>query len=121
MTSRSRSLQTCVCANRIFVQEGVHDAFVKAFAAAMGGLKVGDGFEKDVTQGPLINDKAVEKVTGLVQDAKEKGAKLELGGKALGGNFFEPTLMTDVSKDMRLAKEEIFGPVAAIIKLARTK
>lgn len=108
--------QTCVCANRIFVQEGVHDKFVEAFSKAVLKLKIGDGFNADTTQGPLINERAVDKVARLVDDAKSKGAKLVTGGKKLSGNFYEPTVLTGVKTDMQCYGEEIFGPVASIVK-----
>ncbi|QMV00464.1 succinate-semialdehyde dehydrogenase [Devosia sp. D6-9] len=108
--------QTCVCANRIYVQRGVAEAFVEKLAAAMGKLKVGNGLEAGITQGPLITDRAVEKVEAHVADALAKGAQLRLGGKrhALGGTFFEPTLLTGVTQAMTVAREETFGPVAPV-------
>jgi len=110
--------QTCVCANRLLVQEGIHDKFVEAFSKAIQALKVGDGFADGVTQGPMINTKASDKVFEHVEDAKSKGATVVLGGNrhALGGSYFEPTLLTGVTTDMRCATEETFGPVAPIIK-----
>lgn len=112
--------QTCICANRIIVQEGVYDKFIEELAKAMKDqLKIGSGFDKGVTQGPLINKAAVAKVNNLVEDSRAKGAKVILGGKPssiLSGNFYEPTLISDIQPDMAIAKEEIFGPVAAIIK-----
>ena len=108
--------QTCVCANRILVQKGVYDEFAARLAAEVAKLKVGHGTEAGVTQGPLINADAIEKVEAHVADALAKGARAILGGKrhALGGNFFEPTILTHVSPDMRVAREETFGPVAPL-------
>ena len=93
--------QTCVCANRLFVQDGVFDAFAQKLAARVGELKVGDGFGEGVTQGPLIDNAALAKVESHVADAVAKGAKLIIGGKrhALGGTFFEPTVLADVSPE----------------------
>lgn len=111
--------QTCVSANRILVQEGIHDKFVAGLAEAIRAkMQVGDGFQPQTTLGPLINSKAVEKVEQHVADAVSKGAKVVVGGKrhALGGNFFEPTLVTDVSRDMLACREETFGPVASVIR-----
>ncbi|XP_076447556.1 succinate-semialdehyde dehydrogenase, mitochondrial-like isoform X2 [Babylonia areolata] len=111
--------QTCVCANRVLVHEGIYDAFVKALAETMSTqLTVGDGLEPSTTQGPLVNKAAAEKVDGLVKDAVADGAKVVLGGQpdARGGNFYQPTLLTDVTMDMRCSREEIFGPVAPILK-----
>nr|KAI8729795.1 succinate-semialdehyde dehydrogenase; mitochondrial isoform X3 [Biomphalaria glabrata] len=111
--------QTCVCANRVLVQEGIYAKFVHALALAIENtLKTGNGLEPGVNQGPLINSRAVEKVDGLVKDAVACGAKVIVGGKnaAIGGNFYEPTLLSDVTVDMRVVQEEIFGPVAAIVK-----
>jgi len=110
--------QTCVCANRIYVQAGVYDAFAKKLAEAVAKTKVGDGLSEDVTFGPLINDKAVAKVEEHISDALAKGAKVETGGKrhALGGSFFEPTIMTGVTTDMLVTNEETFGPLAPLFK-----
>ena len=108
--------QTCVCANRILVQEGVYDAFAAKLVAAVGKLKVGNGIGDGVTTGPLINAAAVKKVEEHIADALAKGGKLALGGKSLGGNFFEPTIITDVTTDMAVAREETFGPVAPLFK-----
>lgn len=108
--------QTCVCANRFLVQDGVHDSFVEKLTQAVTALKVGDGLESGVNQGPLINEAALAKVDELVQDALANGATLVTGGKRhdRGGCFYEPTILTGVTQDMRIAREEIFGPVAAI-------
>ena len=108
--------QTCVCANRILVQEGVYDKFTDKLAVAVGKLKVGNGVGDGVTTGPLINAAAVKKVEEHIADAKAKGGKVVLGGKAMGGNFFEPTIITGVTSDMAVAREETFGPVAPLFK-----
>ncbi|UTW54736.1 NAD-dependent succinate-semialdehyde dehydrogenase [Kordiimonas sp. SCSIO 12610] len=119
MASKYRnSGQTCVCANRFLVQDGIYDAFAEKFAAAVEGLKVGNGADDDVTQGPLISQTGLEKVKGHVADAVDKGAKLITGGHphALGQTFFEPTILGDVTAEMAVAKEEIFGPVAPLFR-----
>ena len=119
MASKYRNAgQTCVCANRLLVQDGIHDAFAAKLAAAVAKLKVGPGLSDEVEQGPLINEDAVLKVEALLDDALEKGAQLVCGGKrhALGGTFFEPTILTDVTPAMRVAREEIFGPVAPLFR-----
>ena len=117
MLSKYRNAgQTCVCANRLLVQEGVYDAFAEKLTAAVKALKVGDGTEQGVTTGPLINKHAVAKVQEHIDDAVKKGAKVLAGGKALGGNFFEPTLLRDVTTEMAVAREETFGPVAPLFK-----
>jgi succinate-semialdehyde dehydrogenase/glutarate-semialdehyde dehydrogenase len=108
--------QTCVCANRIYVQEGVYDAFAEKLAVAVRKLKVGNGVEDGVTTGPLINPAAVKKVEEHIADAIAKGGKVTLGGKAMGGNFFEPTVITGVTSAMMVAREETFGPVAPLFK-----
>ncbi|MFL9924177.1 NADP-dependent succinate-semialdehyde dehydrogenase [Herbaspirillum lusitanum] len=110
--------QTCVCANRLYVQDGVYDAFAQKLVAAVQKLKVGDGVENGVTQGPLINESAVKKVEEHIADATGKGARVLLGGKrhALGRSFFEPTVLADVTSDMRVAKEETFGPMAPLFR-----
>ncbi|MGE4280749.1 MAG: NAD-dependent succinate-semialdehyde dehydrogenase [Magnetospirillum sp.] len=110
--------QTCVCANRLLVQDGVYDSFAAKLAQAVKEFKVGPGLTSDSNQGPLINQDAVEKVESLIADAKDKGAKVILGGKRheLGHGFFEPTIMTDITPDMRVAREEIFGPVAPLFR-----
>jgi succinate-semialdehyde dehydrogenase/glutarate-semialdehyde dehydrogenase len=112
--------QTCVCANRILVQSGIYDAFAEKLTAAVERLKVGHGTEKGVTVGPLINNQAIEKVEAHVIDAVEAGAKVVVGGKrsSLGGTFYEPTILTNVKPEMRVAHEETFGPVAPLIKFA---
>ncbi|HEX2590015.1 MAG TPA: NAD-dependent succinate-semialdehyde dehydrogenase [Rhizomicrobium sp.] len=119
MISKFRNMgQTCVCANRLLVQDGVYDAFAKKLAERVSKMKVGNGVEDGVTQGPLINMAAVDKVESLLADAKSKGGKVVAGGKrhALGGTFFEPTIVTDVNTDMTIAREEIFGPVATLFR-----
>lgn len=110
--------QTCVCANRILVQEGIHDVFVEKLATAVKALKVGDGRNADVQQGPLIDTDALDKVQTLLADAVDKGARIVAGGTRhlLGGTFFEPTVLVDVTGEMEIANEEIFGPVAPIIR-----
>jgi succinate-semialdehyde dehydrogenase/glutarate-semialdehyde dehydrogenase len=110
--------QTCVCANRLLVQDGVHDAFAAKLTEAVSKLKVGPGLLGDTQQGPLINNEALEKVETLLADATSKGAKVMLGGKrhALGGTFFEPTVISGVTPAMRMAREEIFGPVAPLFR-----
>lgn len=117
MVSKFRNMgQTCVCANRIYAQRGIYDAFVEKLTAAVAKLNVGVGTEAGVTQGPLINPKAVDKVEEHLADAKAKGAKVVLGGKrhALGGTWFEPTVLANVTQDMKISKEETFGPVAPV-------
>jgi len=110
--------QTCVCANRIYVQAGVYDAFAEKLAVAVSKMKIGDGFGDGVTTGPLISEDAVTKVVEHIEDAKSKGAKVLTGGKrhALGGTFFEPTILTGVTRDMQVAGDETFGPVAPLFK-----
>jgi succinate-semialdehyde dehydrogenase / glutarate-semialdehyde dehydrogenase len=119
MLSKFRNMgQTCVCSNRLFVQDKVYDAFAEKLSKAVGTLKVGDGLGDGVMQGPLINMEAVEKVERLIKDATSKGAKVTAGGKrhALGHTFFEPTVMTEVNTQMAIAQEEIFGPVATLFR-----
>jgi len=110
--------QTCVCANRIFVHDAVYDAFAAKLAERVGKLKVGNGADAGVAQGPLINQDAVAKVEEHIADATKRGAKVALGGKrhALGGNFFEPTILTGVTPEMKIFSEETFGPVAPLIR-----
>ena len=112
--------QTCVCSNRMLVQEGVYDAFVEKLAAAVADFSVGDGFSDGVTMGPLVNAKAVNDVDTLVQDAVSKGATLAAGGQRsdLGDCYYEPTILTQVDQSMRVFSEEIFGPVAPIFKFS---
>lgn len=110
--------QTCVCANRLYIQAGVYDAFAEKLAAKVAAMKVGDGFEPDVNAGPLITEKAVEKVEEHIADALAKGAKVMTGGKQHenGGLFFQPTILTGVTTDMKVAREETFGPVAPLFR-----
>ncbi|HVB89963.1 MAG TPA: NADP-dependent succinate-semialdehyde dehydrogenase [Beijerinckiaceae bacterium] len=110
--------QTCVCANRLLVQEGVHDAFVKRLSEAVASMKVGDGLEEGVTIGPLIDRQGVEKVLDHVADARDHGAKVAIGGAMheLGGTFFKPTILTGATRDMKIFREETFGPVAPIFR-----
>jgi succinate-semialdehyde dehydrogenase/glutarate-semialdehyde dehydrogenase len=110
--------QTCVCANRLYVQDSVHDAFVEKLQAAVAKLKVGNGIDEGVTTGPLIDAKAVAKVQEHITDAVAKGAKVIAGGNAhaLGGTFFEPTILADVPKDALVSKEETFGPLAPVFR-----
>ncbi|SPY07504.1 NADP-dependent succinate-semialdehyde dehydrogenase [Oligella urethralis] len=110
--------QTCVCANRIYVQDDIYDAFVEKFVAAVNKIKVGAGTEANVTQGPLIDKAAVSKVQEHIDDAVSKGAKVAAGGKQhdLGGLFFEPTVLTEVTASMKVAKEETFGPLAPLFR-----
>ena len=108
--------QTCVCSNRIYVQDAIYDAFVEKFAAKVATAKVGNGFEEGVNQGPLIEPSAVEKVERHVQDAIARGARVLVGGKRLGGQFFEPTVVADATPDMLCAREETFGPFAPVFR-----
>ncbi|WP_184722160.1 NAD-dependent succinate-semialdehyde dehydrogenase [Caulobacter sp.] len=110
--------QTCVCANRLIVQAGIHDAFVARLAEKVAAMKVGPGTGEGVVIGPLINDKAIVKVEALVREAVEGGAKVVTGGERhdLGGLFYQPTVLSGATPDMRLFQEEIFGPVAPIVK-----
>lgn len=110
--------QTCVCANRLYVQDGVYDAFAKKLVLAVEKLKVGNGVEAGVTQGPLIDDAAIKKVEEHVADALAKGGRLLTGGKrhALGHSFFEPTVIADATPDMLVAREETFGPLAPLFR-----
>jgi succinate-semialdehyde dehydrogenase/glutarate-semialdehyde dehydrogenase len=119
MASKYRNAgQTCVCANRFLVQEGVYDEFVAKLAKTAAAMKVGNGVETGVAQGPLINPAAIDKIEEHIADAVSKGAKIVTGGKrhALGGTFFEPTVLADVTPDMKCAREETFGPVAPVFK-----
>jgi len=110
--------QTCVCANRLIVQSGIHDAFVARLTEKVDAMKVGPGASEGVTLGPLINDKALAKVEALVREAVGQGARATVGGErhALGGLFYQPTVLTGATAQMRLFQEEIFGPVATIVK-----
>jgi len=119
MASKYRNTgQTCVCVNRIYVQDGVYDAFAQKLSAAVGTLSPMNGLEPGANQGPLIDDKAVAKVEEHIADATSKGARVVRGGKrhARGGRFFEPTVIVDVTPSMMVAREETFGPVASIFR-----
>jgi succinate-semialdehyde dehydrogenase/glutarate-semialdehyde dehydrogenase len=119
IASKFRNMgQTCVCANRIYVQSGIHDRFLERFAAAVASLKVGDGQVEGVQQGPLIDEAAVQKVQQHIDDAITQGARIVTGGRrhALGQTFFEPTVLADVTANMRIAVEETFGPVAPVFR-----
>jgi succinate-semialdehyde dehydrogenase/glutarate-semialdehyde dehydrogenase len=118
MAKYRNSGQTCVCTNRFFAQAGIYDRFVEKLAAASRSLKIGNGLDEGMQQGPLIDGQAVEKVEELIGDATAKGGRIVTGGKrhALGGTFFEPTVIADAKPQMRFMKEEIFGPVAPVFK-----
>ncbi len=118
MSKYRNSGQTCVCANRLFVQAGVYEAFSQKLAEQVRAIKVGNGLESGVTQGPLISKAAADNTEALVKDAKDKGATVLCGGQRVDAdkNFFNPTILTDVNNDMRIANEEIFGPIAPIFK-----
>ena len=119
MASKYRnSGQTCICVNRFYVQENVYGQFVDKLAAAVAQLKVGDGMAPDVTVGPLIDERAVARMQEMVADALDKGGRLVCGGKrhALGGNFFEPTVVADANPGMAVARQEIFGPFAPVFR-----
>ena len=119
MVSKFRNAgQTCVCANRMIVQSGIHDAFVKRLVERTEALKVGDGLEKGVEQGPMIDMDAVEKVEDFVADARDKGGEVVTGGARhdKGGTFFQPTVVTGATQAMKFATEEIFGPLAPVFK-----
>lgn len=108
--------QTCVCANRIFVQNGVYDAFLEKFTAAVAAQKTGNGLDAGVTIGPLINAAALQKVERLMADAVANGARILTGGESLGGQFYAPTVVADVKNSMAIMQEEIFGPVAPVVR-----
>ena len=121
LTSKYRNAgQTCVCSNRIFVQEGIYKQFTSKFTAAVKGLKMGNGADKGITVGPLIDEKAATSACEFIDDAVAKGAQVNLGGgrSNLGACFVEPTILTEVNRSMRVFTEEIFGPVAPIIKFS---
>ena len=121
MDSKFRNAgQTCVCANRIYVQEGIHDEFVERLSREVAKLRVGDGRDPETTQGPLISQAAVEKVESHIADATAKGARVLNGGSVseLGGTFFSPTLLVGATPDMVVAKEETFGPLAPVFKFS---
>jgi succinate-semialdehyde dehydrogenase/glutarate-semialdehyde dehydrogenase len=115
--------QTCVCSNRLLVQDSIYDAFAERLALAVDRLTVGDGFTPGVDQGPLIDQEAVQKVEAHIADALAKGARLVLGGRrhAQGGTFFQPTILADVTPDMAVAREETFGPVAPLFRFYTEK
>lgn len=118
IASKFRSTgQTCVCANRLYVQESIYDEFVTKFTEKVKAFKVGNGFDEETTHGPLIHDGAVTKVEAHIKDAQSKGGKIVAGGNKmpdLGANFFQPTVIRDMTPDMAMATEETFGPVAGI-------
>lgn len=124
MASKYRNTgQTCVCANRIYVQAGVYDAFVEKFSAAVNAMVIGDGLKGETQQGPLINMAAVEKVEEHIADALDKGGRIVTGGgrHELGGTFFQPTIVADADQGMKFAKEETFGPLAPVFKFEDEK
>jgi succinate-semialdehyde dehydrogenase/glutarate-semialdehyde dehydrogenase len=110
--------QTCISANRMLVQEGIYDEFLAAFTEAVGGLRVADGFTEGVNVGPLIDEPALEKVERHVADAVERGAELVVGGERIEGQFFQPSVLVDVTAEMAMSCEETFGPVAGIARFA---
>ena len=110
--------QTCVCVNRIYAQDKIYDTFVEKLSAAIARLRVGNGLDKDVQIGPLINEKGLNKVKHHLQDAVEKGAKVKIGGKALNGLFFEPTVLTGATAEMIISQQEVFGPVAPVFRFS---
>ena len=117
MVSKYRNAgQTCVCANRLYVQEGVYDAFVSKLAAKAGSIKVGNGFEAGVNQGPMIDAQAMAKVQAHVADAVAQGARVVTGGQPIGDRFYTPTVLADVTSQMLCAREETFGPVAPVFR-----
>lgn len=121
MASKYRNMgQTCVCANRIYVQDAVYDAFAEKLTRAVGGLVVGDGLEEGVSQGPLIDRAGLEKVEEHISDALSKGARVLTGGKrhGKGGTYFQPTVLSDVTQEMKVAREETFGPVAPLFRFS---
>ncbi|KAI1844535.1 hypothetical protein JX265_001520 [Neoarthrinium moseri] len=116
--------QTCVCANRIYVQKGIYDEFAKKFAEKVKGFKVGNGFDEGITHGPLIHDRAVSKVEAHIKDAEKKGGTVIVGGQPLpdlGANFYQPTVITGMTKEMAISTEETFGPVAGLFPFATEK
>lgn len=109
--------QTCVCANRLFVQKGIYDQFAQAFAAKVKAFQVGNGFQDGTTHGPLVHSRAIDKVDSHVRDAEKKGGKIIVGGQKLpdlGPNFYQPTVITGLTTEMAIASEETFGPVAGL-------
>lgn len=116
--------QTCVCANRLYIQSGIYDKFAQAFTEKVKNFKVGHGYDEGVTHGPLIHDRAVNKVDAHVKDAVKQGGKVLIGGQKLpdlGDNFYAPTIIRDMTSDMQLAQEETFGPVAGLFKFESEK
>ncbi|MEM0899059.1 MAG: NAD-dependent succinate-semialdehyde dehydrogenase [Pseudomonadota bacterium] len=121
MAAKYRNMgQTCVCANRFYVQEGIHDQFVKRLVEESEAMRVGDGSKEEVDQGPLVSQDALEKVEDLVSDMTSKGARVKTGAKrhSLGLTYYEPTVIEGVTQDMRIAREEVFGPVTAVFKFS---
>ena len=119
MISKYRNAgQTCVCANRLYVQDKVYDQFVEKLAAKVAAIRVGNGFEAGINQGPLIDEGAFAKVESHVADALAKGARLVTGGQRIGERFYTPTVLADVTADMLCATEETFGPVAPIFRFS---
>ncbi|WP_339813860.1 NAD-dependent succinate-semialdehyde dehydrogenase [uncultured Imperialibacter sp.] len=117
MASKFRnSGQTCVCVNRLMVQDGIYDEFVEKFSKAVAALKVGNGLEEGAEIGPLINEKGLAKVKNHMDDALAKGGKVVVGGKALEGLYFEPTVLAEASQEMIISREEVFGPVAPVFR-----
>ncbi len=117
MVSKYRNAgQTCVCANRLYVQDGVYDSFVAKLAAKAGAIKVGNGFEAGVSQGPMIDAQAIAKVESHVSDALAKGARVVVGGQRIGERFYAPTVLSEVTSEMLCAREETFGPVAPVFR-----
>lgn len=110
--------QTCVCVNRLYAQDKVYDEFVEKLTRAISRLRVGNGLDKDVEIGPLINQKGLNKVKHHIQDAVDKGARIHLGGKSLKGLFFEPTVLTEATKEMIISQQEVFGPVAPVFRFS---
>ena len=117
MSKFRSSGQTCVCANRIYVQKGIYDKFAEAFTAKVNTFKLGSGYDEGITHGPLIHDRAVDKVASLIEDAVKEGGKVLTGGNKvpeLGENFFPPTVIRDMTPNMAIAHDETFGPVAGL-------
>ena len=117
MISKYRNAgQTCVCANRLYVQDRIYDAFVDKLAEKVRGIRVGNGFDSGVTQGPMIDANAIAKIDRHVADAVAKGARVLVGGRARDTHFYEPTVLADTTADMLCAREETFGPVAPVFR-----
>ena len=122
MQSKFRNTgQTCVCANRIYVQEKVHDEFCEKFIEAVSKLKVGEGLDEEVASGPMIDEHSLAKVEEHVEDAVQMGAKVAIGGARHGGTTFEPTVISNVDSSMKMASEETFGPLAPVFKFSTEK